>query len=135
MARHILAVDDDDSICRVLELSLTRAGYRVTTARDGEEALEKVQADRPDLILLDIIMPRMDGFAVLRRLKDDPGTAAIPVLMLTAKGDDTSIIQGWESGVCCYVPKPFDLAELVILVRRFLEETAPAEESAPSNSP
>jgi two-component system, OmpR family, alkaline phosphatase synthesis response regulator PhoP len=125
MTKHILAVDDELHIRRLVEINLRRVGYRVTTARDGQEALEQIQAERPDLVLLDVLMPRMDGFALLRRLKADALTARIPVMMLTARGEDAAIIEGWESGVCCYMPKPFHPAELLLLVGRLLEEIEP----------
>ncbi len=78
MAKQILAVDDEQNIRRLLEVNLQRAGYQVTTAWDGQDALEKLSRQRPDMVVLDVMMPRIDGFEVLRRLKADPSTAEIP---------------------------------------------------------
>lgn len=126
MAQHILAVDDEQNIRRLLEVNLQRAGYRVTMARDGQDALEKVSQSRPDLVLLDVMMPRIDGFEVLRRLKANPGTAGIPVLMLTAKAQDADIFNGLRSGADFYLTKPFHPTELLMWVKRVLEHTEPA---------
>jgi two-component system, OmpR family, alkaline phosphatase synthesis response regulator PhoP len=128
MTKRILAVDDEVFIRRLIEVNLQRAGYHVTTACDGQEALERIQAERPDAVVLDVMMPRMDGFELLRRLKADPATAGIPVLMLTAKAQDADIFKGWSEGVHCYLTKPFNPLELLTFVRRILE----AEEAAPA---
>jgi two-component system alkaline phosphatase synthesis response regulator PhoP/two-component system response regulator VicR len=102
-------------------VNLERAGYEVVTAFDGKDALEKVEAERPDLVVLDVMMPFIDGFEVLRRLKADPDTAEIPVLMLTAKAQDRDILQGWMLGTDGYLVKPFNPQELLTWVRRTLE--------------
>jgi two-component system, OmpR family, alkaline phosphatase synthesis response regulator PhoP len=128
MARHILAVDDEVFIRRLIEVNLQRAGYRVTTANDGQEALERIREERPDALVLDVMMPRMDGFELLQRLKADPTTAGIPVLMLTARAQDADIFKGWQEGVHCYLTKPFNPLELLTFVRRILD----AEEGPPS---
>src|SRR5215208_6989007 len=88
MPKKILAVDDERHIVRLVEVNLARAGYNVVTAFDGREALQKVEAEKPDLVVLDVMMPFMDGFEVLRNLKANPETADIPVIMLTAKAQD-----------------------------------------------
>ncbi len=90
MAKKILVVDDERHIVRLVEVNLTRAGYDVVTAYDGVEALEAVKNETPDMIVLDVMMPRMDGFEVLRRLQADPETQNIPVIMLTARKRRTS---------------------------------------------
>src|SRR5262249_47739415 len=118
MTRHVLATDDEVHIRRLVEVNLQRAGYRVTTAYDGQDALEKIRAEPPDMVVLDVMMPRVDGFEVLRRLKTDPATAEIPVLMLTAKAQDADILAGWQSGADCYLTKPFNPMELLSWVRR-----------------
>jgi two-component system, OmpR family, alkaline phosphatase synthesis response regulator PhoP len=120
MAKHILAVDDERNIVRLVEVNLKRLGHRVSTAFDGEEALEKVRIDRPDLIISDVMMPKVDGFELLKRLKMDPGTADIPVIMLTAKAQDKDIFQGWSFGADCYLTKPFNPAEFLVWVQRTL---------------
>jgi two-component system, OmpR family, alkaline phosphatase synthesis response regulator PhoP len=126
MAKHILAVDDERHIRRLVEVNLQRAGYHVTTAEDGVEALERIRRERPDMVVLDVMMPRMDGFEVLRQLKMDPSTADIPIVMLTAKAQDADIFRGWQSGVDCYLTKPFNPMELLAFVRRIFEALAPS---------
>jgi two-component system alkaline phosphatase synthesis response regulator PhoP len=121
MPRHVLAVDDERHIRMLIEVNLERAGYRVTTACDGQEALDSIRTDRPDMVVLDVMMPRVDGFEVLRRLKADPETHEIPVLMLTAKAQDADVFHGWQSGADCYLTKPFNPAELVAWVTRTFE--------------
>ncbi|GAC1606376.1 MAG: hypothetical protein NVS3B21_36190 [Acidimicrobiales bacterium] len=113
MPPTILVVDDDPVIQRLLAVNFEMEGYRVVTAGDGVEGLERVVDDRPDLILLDVMMPRMDGIAVVRKLKADPATAAIPVILLSAKAQSTDISGGLDAGADDYVTKPFDPLELL----------------------
>ena len=121
MPKKILAVDDERHIVRLVEVNLQRAGYEVVTAYDGREALEKVKAENPDLVVLDVMMPYMDGFEVLKNLKADPTTAEIPVIMLTAKAQDADVFRGWQSGVDCYLTKPFNPMELLTFVKRIFD--------------
>ncbi len=121
MAKKILVVDDERHIVRLVEVNLARAGYEVMTAYDGVEALEKVKADKPDMIVLDVMMPRMDGFEALKRLQADPDTQDIPVIMLTAKAQDADIFRGWSSGVSSYLTKPFNPRELLTFVERIFQ--------------
>ena len=121
MAKKILAVDDERHIVRLVEVNLQRAGYEVVTAYDGKEALEKVKTENPDLVVLDVMMPFMDGFEVLRNLKANPETAEIPVIMLTAKAQDADVFRGWQSGVDCYLTKPFNPMELLTFVKRIFD--------------
>src|SRR3954470_16435551 len=107
MSKHVLTVDDELNIRRLVEINLRHAGYRVSSARDGVDALAKIREDRPDLVLLDVIMPHMDGFELLRRLKADPETAGIPVVMLSVKAANEDIFTGWGDGVEYYLTKPF----------------------------
>lgn len=109
---RILAVDDDPITLRLVAVTLTRAGYEVLTAKDGKEALARVESSQPDLIILDVMMPEMDGYEVCRRLRSRPNTASIPIMMLTAKGTLESKIAGFEAGSDDYVVKPFEPAEL-----------------------
>ena len=129
MAKHVLAVDDERNIVRLVEVNLKRLGYRVSTAYDGEEALECVRVDRPDLIVSDVMMPKLDGFELVKRLKMDPKTAGIPIIMLTAKAQDKDIFHGWQIGADCYLTKPFNPNELLIWVRRTLEPPERTETS------
>lgn len=116
--KKILAVDDEPSIRRLVEVNLQRAGYAITTAPDGQAALDQIARERPDMVLLDVMMPRMDGFELLRRLKADPATAGIPVLMLTAKAQDADVFRGLQSGADFYLTKPFNPKELLMWVQR-----------------
>jgi len=130
MAKKILAVDDEKHIVRLVQVNLERHGYTVVTAFDGKEALEKVQTEHPDLIVLDVMMPYMDGFEVLQNLKKDQSTRDIPVIMLTAKAQDADVFKGWQSGADCYLTKPFNPMELIMFVKRIfksLEEDGDGE--------
>ena len=99
MASHkILVCDDEKNIRRLVQVNLERAGYKVVTASDGKEALQQVVKERPELIVLDIMMPYMDGFEVLQNLRRNASTREIPVIMLTAKSQDSDIFRGWQSG-------------------------------------
>ena len=118
MARKILTCDDEKHIVRLIQVNLERQGYEVITAYNGVECLEKVASDRPDLIVLDVMMPEMTGFEVLEALKKDPDTAEIPVIMLTARAQDADVLRGWQSGVECYLTKPFNPMELIAFVKR-----------------
>jgi DNA-binding response OmpR family regulator len=120
LPKRILAVDDELVTARLMQYHLERAGYQVTLAHDGEEALAKVGESRPDIIILDVMMPKLDGFEVLRRLKDDPQTEPIPVIMLTAKSESEDALQGYDSGAQWYLSKPFEPEVLLAYVRNVL---------------
>ncbi|BCW97978.1 MAG: response regulator transcription factor [Armatimonadota bacterium] len=121
MPKKILAVDDEKHIVRLVQVNLERQGYEVVTANDGREALEKVESERPDLVVLDVMMPYMDGFEVLQNLRRNPSTRDIPVIMLTAKAQDADVFRGWQSGVDCYLTKPFNPMELISFVKRIFK--------------
>lgn len=116
----VLVVDDQPHIVRLLQVNLERVGYRVISAADGVEGLEQVAAERPDLIILDVIMPRKDGFAVLKELKASTEYRDIPVIMLTVKAQSMDVIQGLRLGAEMYLPKPFHPKDLTMLVGRLL---------------
>jgi len=120
MAHTILVVDDDPGVVRVVEINLTQEGYQVRTAGDGEEALASIAQAPPDLIVMDVMMPRLDGFETLKRLKGDPATAEIPILMLTARAQDEDVFEGYGTGAQWYLTKPFDPVELRRVVRHLL---------------
>ena len=109
---RILAVDDDPVTLKLVAVTLTRAGYEVLTAKDGKEALARVEGIQPDLIILDVMMPGLDGYEVCRRLRGMPSTAAIPIMMLTATSSLENKIAGFEAGSDDYMVKPFEPAEL-----------------------
>ena len=119
----ILVVDDAEELRRLLELMLEQAGYRVALAVDGIDALARVKEVRPDLMLLDLEMPRMDGFEVCRQLKADPGCADIPVIFLTSEDDTRRIADGFELGAVDYVTKPFSEVELLARVKTHVRLT------------
>ena len=126
--KKILAVDDERHIVRLIQVNLERAGYQVVAAYDGEEALKKVESEKPDLIVLDVMMPKMDGFEVLKSLKANSQSKDIPVIMLTAKAQDADVFRGWASGVDCYLTKPFNPMELLTFVKRIFSSLEDMEE-------
>ncbi|MCS7225023.1 MAG: response regulator [Armatimonadetes bacterium] len=119
--KRILVVDDERHIVRLVQVNLERHGYQVLTAYDGVECLEKARSDKPDLIVLDVMMPRLDGFQALQQLKDDPQTKDIPVIMLTARAQDRDVLAGYTYGADLYLTKPFNPLELISLVKRVFE--------------
>jgi CheY-like chemotaxis protein len=119
---RVLVVDDDPVIVELLVLNLELEGHEAITARDGREALTLAREGAPDLLLLDIMMPEIDGFAVCRQLREDPETADLPVVLLSARAQEADLLRGTAAGADAYVTKPFDPYELV----RLLERTAAA---------
>ena len=111
--RLIVVADDERDIADLLTLNLVMEGYRVETVYDGQAALDAVRSLEPHIVLLDVMMPKLDGLDVLRSLKADEATRDIPVVMLTAKAGDDDVWAGWQAGANYYVTKPFDLDELV----------------------
>ncbi len=120
MTKKVLIADDEPNIVISLEFLLRREGFEVLVAVDGEEALAKARAERPDLVLLDVMMPKMNGFDVCQALRADPELAAMRILMLTAKGRDTEVSKGLDLGADAYVTKPFSTKDLVVQVRSLL---------------
>ena len=123
----ILVVDDDVNICELLRLYLTKEGYQVTIANDGEEGLEKFNQVKPDMVLLDVMMPKMDGLEVCRRIRKLGHT---PVMMLTAKGETFDKVLGLELGADDYMVKPFDSKEVVARIKAVLRRTAAKDEGS-----
>ena len=117
----ILVVDDDPNICELLRLYLTKEGYQVTTANDGEEGLAQFTQGKPDMVLLDVMMPRLDGLEVCRRIRKQGNT---PVMMLTAKGETFDKVLGLELGADDYMVKPFDSKEVVARIKAVLRRCA-----------
>ena len=128
MANRILAVDDEDYIRDLVQINLEKAGYEVLTATNGREACEVALAQQPDLIVMDVMMPEVDGITALQTLKDNPMTSEIPVILLTAKDQNADVFQGWKNGADLYLTKPFQIRELLVFVRRILEASHEAEE-------
>src|SRR5689334_12982484 len=131
MAERILVVDDDRDIARFVELNLSLEGFQVEVAHDGVHALELATARPPDLILLDVMMPGVDGVEVVRRLRAQSSTASIPVVMLTAKSLSADKVVGLTAGADDYIVKPFDTLELVARVRTTLRRTADVRSVSP----
>ena len=129
MAISVLIVEDDRNIQELLQMYLEKEGYAVTVASDGGQGLSKFRAIKPDLVLLDVMMPIMDGWAVCRAIRADSQT---PIIMLTAKGETDDKVAGLKSGADDYVTKPFEMKELLARIEAVLRRTgnAPVEESA-----
>jgi DNA-binding response OmpR family regulator len=114
---RVLVVDDDEVIRQLIAVNLQLEGFDVVTAIDGQDCLDKVIAVRPDVITLDVMMPRLDGWVTAVKLRDDPATRDIRVVMITARAQEHDVRRGREIGVDAYVTKPFDPAELIRTVR------------------
>lgn len=123
-AATLLVADDEDNILISLEFLFKRAGFHVFVARNGREALELARAHRPDLLLLDVMMPELDGFSVCQALRGDPQFANTPIVMLTAKGREADRVKGRALGATDYVIKPFSTRELLARVRGLLGQGA-----------
>jgi two-component system alkaline phosphatase synthesis response regulator PhoP len=120
----ILVVDDENYILHILDFSLGAEGYEVITAEDGEAAVRKAKEQRPDLIVLDVMMPKMDGFEACRMIKRDPDLSTTPVILLSAKARDIDQKQGYEAGADDYITKPFSPGRLVDRVQGLLRTNA-----------
>jgi two-component system phosphate regulon response regulator PhoB len=119
----ILIVDDEEDVLELVRYNLDKNGYTIAAATSGEEALKKVRTQMPDLVILDLMLPGVDGLNVCKQLKSDPKTEHLPVIMLTAKGEESDIVTGLELGADDYVTKPFSPKVLVARVRRSLHRT------------
>lgn len=122
MAKRVLIVDDERNIVAALDYLLQRSGYEVRVASNGDEALREVETFRPDLVLLDVMMPQKSGYDVCRRIRARPEWAGVKILMLSAKGHEAEVSKGLSLGADLYVTKPFSNAELVSSIRRLLGE-------------
>ena len=121
MTKHVLIADDEANIVISLEFLMKREGHRVTIARDGDAALEAIRRERPDLVLLDVMMPGKSGFEVCQAVRADEALAAVKILMLSAKGRDTDLAKGSALGADAYMTKPFSTRELADKVRELLD--------------
>jgi DNA-binding response OmpR family regulator len=127
MKQRILVIDDEADAVDLIEFNLKEAGYQVASAADGAEALAKARAILPDLIILDVMLPEVDGLEVCKLLRRDPSTAEIPIIMLTAKAAEVDRVIGLELGADDYVTKPFSPRELVLRVRKMLQRGQPRQ--------
>lgn len=128
---RVLVVDDDPAIRRILSQTLELEDYSVDLASDGEQALEAVRSERPDLLILDVMMPNKDGFEVLKELRADEKTSDLPVILLTAKSTQDDVWEGWNKGVNYYVSKPFDIEELLRFMDYVLSDEYKRDSLAP----
>jgi len=128
MTEHILIVDDEADIVELLDYNLRQAGYTVVNARDGASALAAVRRQRPDLIVLDLMLPDIPGTEVCRRLRKEADTEAIPILILTARTEEIDRVVGFEVGADEYVTKPFSPREIVLRVQALLRRARPRSE-------
>ncbi len=126
-SQKILIVEDDKHISKLLTYNLEKAGYECLAAGDGEEALKLLDRRQTDLILLDIMLPKTDGFEVCRRLKENAKTKSVPIVMLTAKGEEVDRVVGLELGADDYIVKPFSPRELVLRIKAVLRRAGPDE--------
>jgi len=126
MTKTILVVDDNEDVARITASFLTAKGYAVVVASDGVRALELAAQHPPDCVLLDLMMPRMSGIEVLNRLKQEPATSSIPVILVTAKGRDEDVLSGYKEGADYYITKPFSSQQLIYGVRLVLGQNVPA---------
>jgi DNA-binding response OmpR family regulator len=126
--QKILVVDDEPEQVELVEFNLKGAGYSVSIANDGAEGLSKARRIHPNLIILDVMMPEIDGLEVCKLLRRDPATSTVPIIMLTAKASEVDRVLGLELGADDYVVKPFSPRELVLRVKKILERGKPAEE-------
>jgi DNA-binding response OmpR family regulator len=131
VAAEVLVVEDEPDIRDLVVHHLTREGYRCRAAATGPEALQQMRAAVPQLVVLDLMLPGMDGLEVCRRLRGDPVTAAVPIIMLTAKADEVDRVVGLEIGADDYMVKPFSPKELLARVRAVLRRVRPGDEARP----
>lgn len=125
MAKRILVIDDEKDLRKLLEYNLRKEGYEVTVAASGEEGLERARSSKPDLVILDLMLPGVDGLEVCRLLRGDPRTRQIPVVMLTAKTSEIDQVVGLEVGASDYVAKPFSVKVLLARVKTALRQRGP----------
>ena len=124
----ILVIEDEADILEVTQYNLTREGYRVSTSRDGEDGLARAKREAPDLVILDLMLPGLDGLEVCRRMQSDPITSGIPIIMVTAKGEESDVVTGLQMGADDYVTKPFSPKELMARVKSVLRRGPLREE-------
>lgn len=124
MSKKILIVDDEEVIRKFIRIHLAKLGYEVVEAADGEQALEQLGKDDFDLLICDILMPKKDGWEVIREAKSNPKTKSIPVIVLTAKNEDSDMFKGYDLGANYYMTKPFTKAQLIYGLKLMFGETS-----------
>ena len=128
--KTVLVVEDEEDILALLHFNLIKAGYEVVCAARGEEALTAIAAGTPDLMLLDLMLPGIDGLEICRRLRDDPATGEIPIIMLTARGEEEDVVRGLDLGADDYVTKPFSIKVLLARIQSVLRRRSEARRQA-----
>jgi twitching motility two-component system response regulator PilG len=118
----ILVVEDEESLLKLESILLTSKGYKVTAVTEGRAALKEFARERPDLVILDVMLPGIDGYEVCRKIKEDPANSAIPIIMLTARKNTKDMDRGLQAGAAAYITKPFKSANLVGTIERLLAE-------------
>ena len=134
-SRKVMVIDDEPGICDIVCLNLEGEGYEAECAHSGQSALEKIKAGHPDIIILDIMMPEIDGWEVLSHIKSDPATRDIPVILLSAKSEEISKLLGFQLGAADYVTKPFSVRELIARVGIALDRAQTRAEGVQSAAP
>jgi len=124
---QIVVADDDPVLRALLQMKLESEGHRVTLASDGDEALQLATTDPPELLVLDVVMPGIDGLEVTRRLRERPETAALPIVLLTGRDTDPDIVAGWKSGANYYITKPFVIEHLRYFIKTMQDSVEPGE--------
>ncbi len=120
--KKILMVDDAATILMMEKMFLSKEPYDLITAKDGQEAVEKAESERPDLILMDVVMPKMDGFEAVQKIREHEATKLIPIIMVTTRGEEDNMEKGYQNGCNDYVTKPINGPELLTKIRNVLEE-------------
>ncbi len=123
MKRKILVVDDEEVIRKFLKIHLSKLGYEVKEAIDGEQAIEEINKDAYDLLICDVLMPKKDGWEVIKEVKSNPKTKDIPVIVLTAKNEDTDMFKGYDLGANYYMTKPFTKSQLLYGIQLMFNES------------
>ena len=123
MAKKILLADDEPNIVKVIELRLKSEGYEILTAYNGEEAISKIKENKPDIAILDVMMPPPNGYQICRILKEDAEYKNIPIILLTAKSTESDKFWGIESGADAYITKPYNAKELLETVKKLIKQT------------
>jgi CheY-like chemotaxis protein len=118
--KKILLVDDSATVLLMERMVLSKDQYEVVTAHDGEEGVAKARSEHPDLILMDVVMPKVDGFEAVRRIKSDPATRSIPIVMVSTKGERENVANGFKSGAADYLTKPIDAPALLRVVKKYV---------------
>jgi len=124
MSKRILIVDDEEVIRKFLRIHLTKLGYEVTEAEDGEKAIEKIEGGKFDLIICDVMMPNKNGWEVVKEVKSNPELNEIPIILLTAKNDEVDMFKGYELGANYYMTKPFTKDQLLYGLKLMFEEAS-----------